>query len=472
MHNDEGGLWAYLKGVGSLERVHRRIAWLLFAWLFLTVASYYTLRPVRSALVLSDFGPRMLPWVYMGTALLTGLAVWVYNRFTHLPRKYLLGGVLAFFTTNLIAWWWLIRGGHPWVSPAFYVWTDVFSIMSITVFWMYTNDIFPPLNAKLIFGFIGSAGPAGAIAGAGLTQAVVERVGAVHMPLVTAGIFGSTLVLLGALEWVTEGKSASRMKTVDRFESYDFSGARAVFRAILSSRVLFLLAAVVCLERLLPDFVDYIFSTAVYRAYPERESFARFFAQFELWRNVLVLFASLYLTPRILKNLGVPFALLAVPLTVGVGCAAFAMLPGLGLAVLLKGLEEGQRHAWFKAGKEVIYTATSSDVIYKVKSYIEMFMYRAARGVAGFLILIMTALGLGIAGIAAVAVPLAAVWALAAWRLGRTYEAMEVEEGVPVEELIARVPVRERPGFEPAVEPMGTIQARSPAAFGGAEVDA
>lgn len=415
------------------NNIERRITLLLFAWFWLTLCAYYVLRPVRSAMVLADFGPQVLPWLYMGTALATGAAVWVYTRFTHLPRRRLLGGVLAFFTLNLALWQWVLERGYPWASPAFYVWTDVFSIMGTGLFWMYANDVLSTGQAKRLFGLLAAAGPAGALAGAALTQHLVPRLGVSGMLGVAAGLYALNLAVLAGLEALTQGRSAPRSAELEPFERYDFSGLSGVIRAILSSRVLTLLSAVVFLERFLPDFVDYLFNTVAHQAYPDREGFAVFFARFEFWRNMLVLLGSLYATPKVLRFLGVHFALLSVPATIGIGCAAFALAPGLGAIVLLKGLEEGQRHSWFKAGKEVLYTATSLEVIYKVKGYIEMFLYRLSRGAAGLCLLILSALaGHDPVLVAAATLPLALAWGVVCWKLGRMYESLERREaGAP-----------------------------------------
>ncbi|MBI4423685.1 MAG: hypothetical protein HY554_08160 [Elusimicrobia bacterium] len=399
---------------------------LLFAWLAITICAYYILRPVRMALVLTAFGPAALPWIYMGTALFTGFAVWVYARFAHLPRRRLLPGVICFFLFNLIGLWWLARSGSTWVSPILYVWTDVFSIMSVTLFWMYATDVFPPEEAKASFGPISAAGMVGGVAGAWLTRYLVAQVGVESMLLLAAGIYSLILVCFAGLERLTGGRSAPRPKPVERFEEYGFGDLASVARSLASSRTLSLLVVVVAFERFAPDFVDYIFSAAMHRAYPEKAAYAEVFASFEMWRNIVIFAASFLLTSRMLRRLGVHSAMTAVPLTILIGCATFAALPTLAVAVALKGLEEGQRHAWFKAGKEVVYSATSTEVIYKAKAYIEMFVYRFARGAAGLALLVLTqGLGFGPAGVALAALPVALAWAWATWSLGSLYEASQ-----------------------------------------------
>ncbi|MBI5201051.1 MAG: hypothetical protein HY925_05650 [Elusimicrobia bacterium] len=399
---------------------------LLFAWLLVSICSYYVLRPVRSAMVMAHFGPRILPWIYMGTGLFTGVAVWVYSCFTHLPRRKLIGGVVGFFLMNFLVLWQMMRSHSTWVSPVLYVWVDIFSIMSTTTFWMYANDIYAGDKAKKHFGKIGAAGMTGAFIGAWLTKTLVGHLGIPTMMLVSGGIYALVLVCMAGLEVLTGGQSARRDKEIEKFEKLDFGGLGAVIKSVSASRTLTLLVAVVCMERFVPDFVDYIFSSAMHAAYPTEAGYASIFASFELWRNAVAAAAAFLVTSHMLKYAGVNWALTAVPISIIAIGGAYIFLPGLAVAIALKGMEEGQRHVWFKAGKEVIYTATNKDVIYKVKAYIEMFVYRFARGLAGGILLILTEfMGCGPRGVAVAMLPLALAWAYFTWTLGSDYEKLE-----------------------------------------------
>lgn len=396
----------------------------LFLWFALAICSYSILRPVRGALIMSDFGPGALPWVYIGTALITGVSAWVYNRFTHLPRRVLFGRFLLFFAANLAGWWLAARAGGAWVSPAFYVWTDVFSIMNVTVFWTYANDVIPPQQARRAFGVVSAAGSVGGIAGSGLTKLLVERVGAIDMLAIAAAIYALIWLVFQFCESQAAGRSAAGRKPVlDGDKTQGVETLRDVVRAIGASRVLLLLTVVVAFERMVPDFVDFVFNSVIHSRYPTRESYASFFAGFELARSVAASAAALLLARPVLTQLGAHAGLVSVPATIALLSLGFAWAPVVGMAIALKGLEEGQRHSWFKAGKELVYTATDPAVIYRVKSYVEMFVYRLARGVAGLMLIGLTAgLGLGPVGVALAAVPLAALWAKAAWDLGRAFE--------------------------------------------------
>ncbi len=422
-----------------MKKDDRLLVPLMFCWFFITICSYAMLRPIRSMLVLYSYGPQMLPWMYMGTGLAAGAAAWIFSKFAGLPRGRLIGGTLLFFILNLFLWWWIAGKAQAaraagtavlsWTTPAFFIWTDVFSIMAVTVFWMYAADVFRPEAAKAAFGVISAAGPAGGALGSWLTQSLVRTVGPVHIVLIAAGIYLTALLLFFLLEKrAGDRDSGSGEHGIGRGlkpPGLDPSRLLEAARWIASSRLLLFLTLLVGFERMVPDFSDYIFQSTARASFAAPEDYAVFFAGFEKWCNLAALLLSLFLTAPILRRAGVRAALAGLPATVlGLG-SAFLLWPGLPAVVLMKGVEVVQRHSVFKAGKEVVYAATERDVIYRIKGYIEMFVYRFARGLAGLLILLITAAGGGPRAIAAAAIPLAAAWVWAAWSLGAEYRRLE-----------------------------------------------
>jgi AAA family ATP:ADP antiporter len=436
----QAGAKELLQSFKSVQPGERMLTFLLFLWFFITLCAYYVIRPVRSALVLSDWPPSILPWIYMGTAVVTGVAVWIFGKLANLPRKKLIGGALLFFAGAFFVWWWIAgqaqaaRDAHStswnWTSPVFYVWIDVYSSMAVTIFWMYANDVFPPSSAKRVFGLIGAAGPLGGLTGAYLTSALVKGLGAVSMVLVAAGIYLIAFVIFLSLEKLTGGKSADRGEAEQKFEKKeaDLSELPNVVRLIFGSRYLLLLTLVVCFERLVPDFADFIWQSTLNAHFPDKDLYSQFFAKVEFWRNTLAFFATLFLTAFILQRFGPKVGLSSVPLWIMTWAVVFILVPTLPVVILFKHGEEGQRHAWFKAAKETLYTVTSRDVIYKVKGYIEMFFYRFSRGIAGLILLLLTSVfSVGLRGVAMAAIPLAVIWLYCTWNVGKEFEVLEAE---------------------------------------------
>lgn len=414
-----------LKSFFSVRKGERLIVGLLFSWFTLFIASYYVMKGVRRGLVIHDLGADSLPLIYMGAPAVIAIVVWIYSYFAHVPRKVLISSILSIFTLNLIVWWWLLGRGWSWASGVFWIWLDAYSIMGGTIFWMYANDVFSSESAKRLFGILGAGGGFGAIIGSSLTANLVKKVGADNMILFAVAMIVLALVAFLIVEHQTKGQSASKAKSM---EHADLSGLGGVLKTLFSTRFLFCLLILVCFERILPVFVDFIYSKSLESSISGATQIAAFDAKLEGWRSFAELFVQLFVTATILRLLGPRFALMSLAVLYAVGTLGFLLIPTVLMALVLKHTEEGVRHTWFKAGKEVTYTVTSREVLYKVKPYIEMFFYRFAQGLAGLILLVITSvLNLGLPVVAMVGFVSACLFAVAGWQLSGEFNRLEGE---------------------------------------------
>ncbi|MDX2060969.1 MAG: MFS transporter, partial [Gemmatimonadales bacterium] len=82
-------------------------------------------------------------------------------------------------------------------------------------------------------------------------------------------------------------------------------------------------------------------------------------------------------------------------------------------------LRRAGEYAVARPAREVLYTVLSREDKYKAKHFIDTFVYRGGDQVGAWSMRGMAALGLGLAGTAFVAAPLAAAWLGIALWLGR-----------------------------------------------------
>jgi len=413
---------------------------LSFAWYLLTMATVYLVMPIRSAFLMVNFGPAVLPWTFMANAVTTGIVVWLYGRWAHLPRKKLVGGTLGVLWSTLIVWWVAVVAAPKvgWVSFLFSVWTDIFVIMAVTVLWSTIDDIFSLKTAGQRYGLIASAGPLGAIVGSFVGKALIHRIGHSGLMLLAAGVFASVFPIFAALDrWAAStGPKVKEAKPVRKLQS--LSQFVEVGRAIARSRLLLLITAIACFECVVPNLMTYILNTAMALAYPKMEDMVEAFAVFFLWTNSIAFLVSIALTSVALRFLGVGGTMAACSLVSLGGFALFAAWPTLMATAVPKALEDTLRFTWYRAAKESIYTVAPREVVYRVKAHIEVFIYRMASGGSGLLLLVLTGdrlLGLGPAAVALVGVPLAVGWTVAILYLDRAFARMK-EEPESIQESI------------------------------------
>ncbi|MBI5247465.1 MAG: hypothetical protein HY923_09805 [Elusimicrobia bacterium] len=380
--------------------------------------------PVRGALLVSGFGPGVLPWTYMAGAALTGVVVWVYGRFTCMPRGRLIGGCLAILAVTVLGGALLVSAApSPALSFAYLLWTDVFGIMSVTLFWTYANDVFAPDEAKRWFGVIAGASPVGSIAGAYVVKTFVAEHGPAVMLVAAGAAFALVLPVFLLMERLAA--AAGRGRVVDA--PCDVAPPPPpMARTIAASPYLLFLTLIVGLERLVPDINNYLFGVQAAWAYAgDSRGMAVLYANVNWWSSLLSFAASLLLVGPTIRRLGVGAGLMIVGVVNLSLFAAYPLAPSLGLVSLFSGLDAVARYTWFKTSKETTYSLMQRDVIYRVKAFVEMFVYRLARGIGGFMLLFAAWWKGGGTGAALMGLPLAALWVYASWRVGREHARAE-----------------------------------------------
>jgi AAA family ATP:ADP antiporter len=153
--------------------------------------------------------------------------------------------------------------------------------------------------------------------------------------------------------------------------------------------------------------------------FADRASRTAFFAQVDLLVNVLTLAVQLFFTARILRRFGVALTLGILPLFTLVGFAALAAAPVVAVLVAFQVLRRAANFSLARPTRELLYTVLPREDKYKAKSFIDTVVYRAGDQVGSWSYLLLSAMGLGIAGVAVVAVPLSALWLLNSLWLGR-----------------------------------------------------
>jgi AAA family ATP:ADP antiporter len=110
-----------------------------------------------------------------------------------------------------------------------------------------------------------------------------------------------------------------------------------------------------------------------------------------------------------------------------VGFVALGLYPTLATLVVVQVVYRVGRYGITKPAREVLFTVVSREEKYKSKSFIDAGVYRGGDLVSGWVYAGLAWVGLSLGVIALIAAPVAAVWAIAALKLGARGEAMATE---------------------------------------------
>jgi len=144
----------------------RRVA-MMVSLLFFLLAANNVIKVARDSLFLSRFPIDHLPYVYLLVALVAGVIIAVYTRYTvRLPLYRLILGSYAFIISNVPMFWFLIVVfNFPWAIYVFYIWSAIVGVLAVAQFWTLAGLIFTSREAKRLFGIFSAGGSLGAILG-------------------------------------------------------------------------------------------------------------------------------------------------------------------------------------------------------------------------------------------------------------------------------------------------------------------
>jgi len=136
------------------------------------LASFTAFRPVRDALIL-DGSPDDIPWLFTATFLAALIASPLWSRLlANRPKRRVVPLAFHAFAACALAFALLVGLGVApvGIGRAFYVWSSVFNLFVVSVFWSLLADLLGPAAAQRLYGPISAGGTLGALAGPLLTK--------------------------------------------------------------------------------------------------------------------------------------------------------------------------------------------------------------------------------------------------------------------------------------------------------------
>ncbi|AMY11309.1 ADP/ATP carrier protein family protein [Luteitalea pratensis] len=400
---------------------------LLWASLFYfsVLFAYYVIRPIRDAMG-AESGVEKLPWLFTGTLIAMLLVNPPYAALvSRLPRLRFISVTYRFFQANLLVFFALfLMGGavvQKWAGGVFFVWTSVFNLFVVSVFWAFLVDVFSREQGKRLFGFIAAGATVGALLGSSVPAFLAERIGATPLLLVSVVLLEIAVLAMRRLSAI-----ATALQTatgVAREEAPIGGGMMAGVSRALSSPYLLNVAVYMLLYTFTSTVLYFQQVDIAAHTFSTREARTAFFGRVDLAVNALTLLTQLFLTSRILKALGVALTLSILPLFSVLGFGWLGMMPTITAIVALQVTRRAGNFAIARPTRELLFTVLSREDKYKAKSFIDTAVYRLGDQVGAWSYTALGALGLALPGIALyVAVPVSAVWLLNAFWLGRRQE--------------------------------------------------
>ena len=164
------------------------VSGLMFLYIFGVLTFYYILKPLRSALFLSELPASDVPKAYLLTALIAGpLVTLVFKLSGRLSAVKLLTATNIAIIGSLFVFRWAIGRNLAQLPYAYFVYVQIVSVVSVGQFWLLAGYIYDSRQAKRIYGVLGAGAIAGASEGSFLSD-FLKRMNSESMLMICVGI--------------------------------------------------------------------------------------------------------------------------------------------------------------------------------------------------------------------------------------------------------------------------------------------
>jgi ATP:ADP antiporter, AAA family len=411
-------------------------ALLLALNVFLILMAYYVLKPVREALVLGEGSPELKSYLSAGQVAVLAVVVPLYGRLVaRFPRMRLINVVTLFFAACPVAFY-ALAALHVRLGIIFFVWIGVFSLMIVAQFWSFANDIYTKDQGERLFAIVGFGASLGAVAGARIADQLIEPIGVYQLMLVGAAILVAQLVLTNYVNVRAGGGSKAAATTAAPAAAPappKTSGTNA-FSLVMKTRYLLLMGLLLMLLNWVNTTGEYILGSIVKDTVSQtiasgnaaglspEQLIGDFYSKYFTYVNALGLLLQLFVVSRVVKYLGVPKAVMILPIISLVAYNVLIFYPMLTAVMAAKVAENSTDYSLNNTVRNMLFLPCTYEEKFSAKQAIDSFFVRMGDVLSAVLVFIGTAvLTLRPRQFALVNAIIVFAWLLIAWQVGRQY---------------------------------------------------
>ena len=443
-HSD-GILGKIIRGASRIEPHEVKTTIVAFAFVFILMASYYILRPVRDAMA-SDWTDTEVSFLWNINFFISAGIVAVYGfAISRLKFKLVVPAMYIFFAATFVAFYIgaTMIESRTLMDKTFYVWVSVFSLFHVSVFWSFMADTFTKEQAKRVFAAIGAGASAGAILGPSIPTLFGEALGTENLMLIASCGLLAVVPLVFYIYHLKVTELGNAGLEADLSAAKMGGSWWKGFQAFFANRYLLGIGVFILLYVFIGSFV-YFEQKNLLADYTRAER-TEILGGIDWLVNVLTFALAFFATGRIVKKFGMPFTLALLPVCVVVGLLILAFAPIITVLLALQVARRSGNYAVTRPAREMLFTNVTQEERFKAKPVVDIVVYRGGDAVSGSAFALLTdGIGLGLAAVAVVGAAIAAVWGWVGVLLGRNFEkaapakSAALEPGQPSSDLLAK----------------------------------
>jgi len=429
----------FLGSTTQIDRKEMPAVVAAFLLIFCVMCGYFAVRSVRETAG-TVLGRERVANLFLITWV-ASLAIvpaygWVVARFRRSKFLPILYGLVA-LSLGLVGFMLSTDPQNVFVMEFFYVMISVLNLFMLSVFWGFLLEIFAREQTKRLFGVIAAGGSAGALVGPWLTTITVRHIGNSGILYLGASLFVVAIVCQRALLTVWHRAQETHEVQAGRDEPVGGNPLIDGFRLLLTSPYLLGIACFVILLSSVTTFLYFEQLRIVSETFQDSAQRTQVFAVMDAIVQTATLVLQLFVTGRIATRLGITTLLVIVPFAMIFGFLGLAAVGTFAMLAFVFCARRIGEYAFVRPGREMLFSALSTQDRYRVKHVIDVPVYRGGDALSSQVDSMLGHAGLSPAKVAVVGAGLAALWTLNAWWLGRRHDKEDVARGPHAQQAAA-----------------------------------
>ncbi len=280
---------------------------------------------------------------------------------------------------------------------------------------------------------VGFGASLGAVVGSILAERLIEPVGVNNLMLLGAGLIIAQLVLTNSIDRVERHRRQPAAAATPQKTPASAASTNG-FAMVLRTRYLLLIALMLMTLNWVNTTGEYILGSIVKEtatgmvaagqagSLTEAQLIGDFYARYFTLVNGLGLFLQLFVVSRIVKYLGVPWAVMIHPAIAFTAYNILVFVPTLSAVLGAKVAENSTDYSLNNTVRNMLFLPCTYEQKFSAKQAIDSFFVRMGDVLSAGLVFIgTTVVALSPQGFAMVNAVLVVVWLILAWRVGRYY---------------------------------------------------
>lgn len=410
------------KSVTLIERNEQKAVLVSFVLVFILMAAYYILRPVRDAMA-SDWTNTEISMLWNIQFFLSLIFVAIYGvAVSRIKFRYLVPTVYGFFAVSFFLFYASsdLVINQVLLDKGFYLWVSLFSLFHVSVFWSLMADLYHTEQSKRLFGFIAVGASAGAIVGPLVAAIAVNITGSSALMLWASLLMLFPLPIIFYLQHLKVSELHNSGIEINLSSMRIGGNPLTGFKSFFTSPYLIGIAAFILLYTAISSFA-YFEQTNLLRGYT-RDERTEILALLALVVNFLTFILGFFATGRLASRFGMPATLAIVPLVMCAALLILAFAPILSILLALQVVRQAGNYGVTRPAREMLFTSVSRETRFKAKPVVDVAIYRGGDAIWSSAFAFLTdGVGFGIATMALIGASIAAVWAVIGTMLGRAF---------------------------------------------------